>query len=252
MPLVEGLEGAFVAAESLSTMRVIQEKDVILNVYDVGNSLKMDYLNDVLYLIGTGVYHSGTQIGEKEEWAYGYTEKGSGVFHCKPRSYPFMFRKSVKLGKTPLTQEEIQEAIAKLATQFQGQDYDLLHCNCCHFAVALCQALQVEEVPHWVTSLAGAAAFVVDEEQAVQSELHNLWTKVLSGAEAVEESIHDAIWGHASTSLQGKIDTPTAPVPEKVSQCYVTDMWGRKKVTAKASDVLQKAGILEGGAKMCC
>ncbi|OLQ11877.1 DeSI-like protein [Symbiodinium microadriaticum] len=88
-----------------SGQEVIGEQDVILNVYDVGNSFEMDFLNNVLYLVGTGVYHAGTQIGKEVEWAYGYTPKGSGVFHCEPKGYPFKFRQSIKLGTTPLQGE---------------------------------------------------------------------------------------------------------------------------------------------------
>lgn len=241
-----------------SGKEVIGEQDVILNVYDVGNSFEMDFLNNVLYLVGTGVYHAGTQIGKEVEWAYGYTPKGSGVFHCEPKGYPFKFRQSIKLGTTPLQGEELKEAIVKLEDQFQGEDYDLLHKNCCHFAVALCQALQVENVPHWVTSLAGIAAFVVDEEQAVAHGLHNLWNKVLSGAEEMEESVHDAIWGHAERHAELMItqgqpaDGGVVQIQEKVDDIYTTDCWGRKKVTAKASDVLKRAGKLEGDAGLCC
>ncbi|OLQ11876.1 Copia protein [Symbiodinium microadriaticum] len=154
--------------------------------------------------------------------------------------------------------QELKEAIVKLEDQFQGEDYDLLHKNCCHFAVALCQALQVENVPHWVTSLAGIAAFVVDEEQAVAHALHNLWNKVLSGAEEMEESVHDAIWGHAERHAELMItqgqpaDGGVVQIQEKVDDIYTTDCWGRKKVTAKASDVLKRAGKLEGDAGLCC
>ena len=38
----------------------------------------MHDLNNVLHMIGTGVYHASTQIGEDAEWAYGFCEMLSG------------------------------------------------------------------------------------------------------------------------------------------------------------------------------
>lgn len=36
--------------------------------------IAMHDLNNVLHLIGTGVYHASTQLGEEREWAYGFCE----------------------------------------------------------------------------------------------------------------------------------------------------------------------------------
>ena len=47
-------------------------------------------------------------------------------------------------------------------------------------------------------------------------------------------------------------DGGVVQIQEKVDDIYTTDCWGRKKVTAKASDVLKRAGKLEGDAGLCC
>jgi hypothetical protein len=36
--------------------------------------IAMHDLNNVLHMIGPGVYHASTQIGEDVEWAYGFCE----------------------------------------------------------------------------------------------------------------------------------------------------------------------------------
>ncbi|CAE7333050.1 GIP [Symbiodinium sp. CCMP2456] len=74
----------------------------------------------------------------------------------------------------------------------------------------------------------------------------------------MEENIHDAIWGHAERRqaelmiTEGVADGGVVQIPQKVDDIYTTDCWGRKKVTAKASDVLKKAGKLDGDAGFCC
>jgi len=218
----------------------LAENEVRLNVYDVGTSIAMHDLNNVLHLIGTGVYHASTQLGEEREWAYGFCEKGSGVFHCPPKQYPFTFRESINLGKTPLSKAEIDAAIAKLKTDFQGPDYDLLHQNCCHFAVAMCKALKVKDVPAWVTNLAAAGAAIMAEEKAVEHAIHDLAYQVVASADGLGLAIKDSIMEAAKA---GRI----------AEECFEEDCFGSKKVKVKASDVLVKTGHLKPTqATLCC
>ena len=50
--------------------------------------IAMHDLNNVLHLIGTGVYHASTQLGEEREWAYGFCE----MLSRKPWGSEFLFR----------------------------------------------------------------------------------------------------------------------------------------------------------------
>ncbi|CAK9060046.1 Desumoylating isopeptidase 1 homolog (DeSI-1) (Polyubiquitinated substrate transporter) (POST) [Durusdinium trenchii] len=218
----------------------VAEGDIVLNVYDVGTSIGMHDLNNVLHMIGTGVYHASTQIGD-QEWAYGYCEKGCGVFHCKPRGYPFTYRESINLGPSPLSPEQIHQEIEKLKQVWLGPQYDLLHRNCCHFAVALCamskcvkpgQALQVKEVPGWVTNLAAAGATIMAEEHAIEEGVHWLAQKATSAVEGLEHSVRDAILEAAKA---GRI----------AEECFEQDCLGRHKVQVKACHVLVRTGHLK-------
>ena len=47
----------------------------------------MHDLNNVLHLIGTGVYHASTQLGEEREWAYGFCE----MLSSNPRGWVCLF-----------------------------------------------------------------------------------------------------------------------------------------------------------------
>ncbi|CAE7347939.1 unnamed protein product, partial [Symbiodinium necroappetens] len=50
--------------------------------------------------------------------------------------------------------------LSALAQDWQGEDYDILHRNCCHFSDMLCRRLGVGPIPDWITNLAGAGAQV--------------------------------------------------------------------------------------------
>ncbi|CAE7538874.1 unnamed protein product [Symbiodinium natans] len=81
----------------LSTRRA-PATPVFLNVYDVAadaqwlNGLFANFYSPVRF---GGAFHVGLQVGS-EEWAFGYTKHGTGVYRTMPRSLPH-FRESVEL-----------------------------------------------------------------------------------------------------------------------------------------------------------
>merc|ERR1711879_652081 len=103
-------------------------------------------------------------MGGGTECSYGACdEDGSGVFTCLPRQCEaHSYRESIAMGKTSLSNRDVEKVLVKLCTDWRGSDYDLLHKNCCHFSQELCRQLGVDEVPPWVMSLAGAGAAVDD------------------------------------------------------------------------------------------
>jgi hypothetical protein len=53
-----------------------------------------------------GVFHGAVEV-EGWEWSYGYCERGTGVYRCRPRGNPmYKFRESVELGRTSLTRSQ--------------------------------------------------------------------------------------------------------------------------------------------------
>lgn len=60
------------------------------------------------------------------------------------------FRESVEVGKTTMTQREIQTTIEKLSDEFVGNSYHLLQRNCNHFSDALCRQLTGYGIPNWI------------------------------------------------------------------------------------------------------
>jgi len=96
------------------------------------------------------------------EWSFGYTDDGgSGIFSCDPGECgEHTYREAVAMGATCLREEDVILLLSALAQDWQGEDYDILHRNCCHFSDTLCRRLGVGPIPDWITNLAGAGAQV--------------------------------------------------------------------------------------------
>lgn len=126
---------------------------VIVNVYDLSSQ------NSWSYWCGVGIFHAGVEV-YGIEYAYGGHEYDySGVFATKPRDAPgpVVFRESIPVGDTTLSQAEVQQLVQQMGLQYKGNTYHLLQCNCNHFASDLCQRLSGRPAPGWINRLAGLA-----------------------------------------------------------------------------------------------
>lgn len=103
-----------------------------------------------------GVFHGGIAIDGKE-YAFGYCERGTGVYATRPKANPlYTYRESVDLGQTRLAPDEVAALVRRLRDEWPGNGYDLLRRNCCHFCGALARELGVEQPPAWLNRLANA------------------------------------------------------------------------------------------------
>lgn len=126
---------------------------VILNVYDLAAQ------NSYTYWCGVGVFHTGVEV-YGIEYAYGGHEYDmSGIFATNPREAPgaVIFRESITMGETTLSQAEVQQVVMKMGQQYKGNKYHLLQKNCNHFASDLCSKLVGKSAPIWINRLAGLA-----------------------------------------------------------------------------------------------
>lgn len=73
------------------------------------------------------------------------------------------------MGCTSLSEDEAQALISRLSSDWQGNEYDVLRCNCCHFSDQLCREIGVGGVPKWVINLAGGGAVLEDHLRTVES-----------------------------------------------------------------------------------
>lgn len=129
---------------------------VILNVYDMASQ------NSYLYHCGCGVFHSGVEVMGVEYAFGGHEYDYTGIFACEPRGAPggVLFRESIPVGETDLTQSEIHSLIQHMGHDYKGNKYHLLQRNCNHFANDLGKQLTGKEAPFWINRLAGIAVML--------------------------------------------------------------------------------------------
>lgn len=90
------------------------------------------------------------------EYGFGaHDYPSSGVFEVESKSCPgFIYRRTVWLGTTDMSQEEFRSFIEKLAGDYHGNTYHLINKNCNHFADDVSQNLTGKPIPSWVNRLA--------------------------------------------------------------------------------------------------
>ena len=130
-----------------------------------------------------GIFHAGVAVCysgfETVEYSFGWCDAGTGVYTCAPRRAPgASFRCAIDCGRTPLTRRQVAAAIARMAREWDGASYALLHRNCCSFCDALCDRLRVRRPPAWVNGLADAFAPVGAPSDYVTGKLDALHTRV--------------------------------------------------------------------------
>ena len=71
-------------------------------------------------------FHGAVEVNG-DEWSYGYCDRGSGVYPCRPKGNSgYTYRESVALGVTALAPASVQRILHALRTQWPGHEYDLL------------------------------------------------------------------------------------------------------------------------------
>ena len=138
---------------------------VTLHVYDITNT-QYEAANSAIQNLNRftkdalgagGIFHGAVEVNG-DEWSYGYCDRGSGVYPCRPKGNSgYTYRESVALGVTGLAPASVQRILHALRTQWPGHEYDLLARNCNHFCATLCEKLGVMPPPQWVNRFAGHA-----------------------------------------------------------------------------------------------
>jgi len=168
----KGLAGIF---ESYKPNAVLDTSNlpanaVLLNVYDVSDSEliqrinKATTVNDNL-LVG-GVFHGGVEVYQKE-WSFGATEDSrTGIGAVWPRTHPqHTYRATIHMGNTKLDKDQVYAVLVRMAPEWPGNTYNLIHRNCCTFCNSFLKELGLRRIPGWVDRAARAASQV---DKAVQ------------------------------------------------------------------------------------
>eukprot|EP00419_Tripos_fusus_P000534 CAMPEP_0172680336 /NCGR_PEP_ID=MMETSP1074-20121228/16701_1 /TAXON_ID=2916 /ORGANISM="Ceratium fusus, Strain PA161109" /LENGTH=271 /DNA_ID=CAMNT_0013498655 /DNA_START=87 /DNA_END=902 /DNA_ORIENTATION=- len=183
---------------------------VYLNVYDLKSSLTK--ANRVLKYVGTGIFHAGVEV-YGVEYSYGGSDEsdsedeGSGLFENEePRQHPVhVFKQSVPMGETRLTQDEVTDLLEELADQWLAQEYDVLNHNCTDFSAECCKRLGVGPFPGWVKSAAGLGANARD----LVPDLRGRGKRLRNGTEDDKLVVGDltlGVLGSCSDRLQHFVD----------------------------------------------
>lgn len=138
---------------------------VFLNVYDLLpelTSVNQLLCNSVMKTFGG--FHATVEVYGEEWGFYQQPEPDiSGVcISAQPRQHPVhCYRQSINLGQTHLLDYEVWNTLRwDVVPHWPSKRYDILHCNCIHFADHVLPLLGVAPVPSWVRGLheTGAAA----------------------------------------------------------------------------------------------
>jgi len=162
---------------------------VRVHIYDLGENVSV--LNGVGRVFGTGAFHAGVEVYGRE-WSFcprPCGPSGTGVFSCFPKRNPaYVYRETLDMGWTSLSRNEVSVLVDNLAQEWHCMRYDLFRQNCCHFANEMCKRLGFDDLPSWVTSLAGAGATL--DEAVGKGSLKNLVVGVgETGGGMVESTI---------------------------------------------------------------
>eukprot|EP00746_Dinoflagellata_sp_MGD_P012184 gnl/MRDRNA2_/MRDRNA2_125833_c0_seq1.p1 gnl/MRDRNA2_/MRDRNA2_125833_c0~~gnl/MRDRNA2_/MRDRNA2_125833_c0_seq1.p1 ORF type:complete len:421 (-),score=60.42 gnl/MRDRNA2_/MRDRNA2_125833_c0_seq1:138-1400(-) len=128
--------------------------DTFLNVYDIDQVVKG--LNSiVMTLTGAGAFHVGVELYGRE-WSYrSCGPEEPGIVCSRPRCHlAHIYRESLPMGVTPLSENQVFELMERLQHDWAGPRYHLVFKNCIHFAQHLCQRLNVGTVPSWISKFA--------------------------------------------------------------------------------------------------
>lgn len=116
-----------------------------------GGELKEEYWNTVQLQVyhfhsmtkslGLPIFHVGVEVASCEVFFC-----ASGVRRLKPRSLNrYAHIKTVKLGQTMLTLEEVKALVSELTDEWSGEDYNIFDFNCQTFAVEFVTRLGLKE-----------------------------------------------------------------------------------------------------------
>jgi len=134
--------------------RLRRNHEVFLHVYDLDQVTAK--LNDLaLRNIGLGAYHCGIEVLGDEwffVWGDSSSSSGTGVLYMEPKSHQVhVYKESVSLGHSPLTEDDVRNAIADAMDAWSADSYHIVNRNCVHFSEDLASRLQVPKpFPAWV------------------------------------------------------------------------------------------------------
>uniref|UniRef100_A0A061QLQ2 Pppde thiol peptidase family isoform 1 n=1 Tax=Tetraselmis sp. GSL018 TaxID=582737 RepID=A0A061QLQ2_9CHLO len=145
--------------------------DVTNTAYDQANHFIMRMNNLTRDISVGGLFHGAVEVYGRE-WSFGFCEEGSGVYACIPKlNRQYTYRETVPLGRTKYCQREVNRLLRQMRDEWQGDSYDLLSRNCCHFCEEFCKRLGLEPLPRWLNRFATGADSAINAVQATCNQV---------------------------------------------------------------------------------
>lgn len=168
-----------ISNKSLQDHIMSAKTPVMLHVYDVGLSSKVQNINNALPYCGVGgIFHGAIEVYGREYSFGGSRNNVCGIFFGKPASCPLHhYRESIYLGDCRLDRAQVVAVLRRMKPEWMAPTYDMLHKNCCTFSNELAIELGVGGIPGWVMSLANIAAGVnamMGKERNDAHDVHRL------------------------------------------------------------------------------
>lgn len=178
---------------------------VFLNVYDLTESASIPnaMLNNSL-MKSFGAFHATIEVFG-EEWGFYRQSRPEDCGICRsryPRRHPIhVYRQSVNLGPTRFKDYEVWDIIReKVLPEWPSRNYDLIHCNCIHFAMAMAQLLEVQAVPAWVSGLHETGAALLKLPWPMNLIVSNLQSQASGAADPEKEEGEEAAKGEEAAN----------------------------------------------------
>ena len=117
--------------------------------------------NKYLKIVGHGIHHTSIEIYKQEFYFVGADSSLTGVDVGPAKVCPLqncVFSKSVLLGYTKLTKNEIQDLINEISKEYPANSYNLIYKNCNHFADDFARRLVGKSIAGWANRSARMAA----------------------------------------------------------------------------------------------
>jgi hypothetical protein len=127
-------------------------REILLNIYDLNE------INDYLYGMGIGFFHTGVEIQGFE-----FSFSSQGIIKTRPRLPQFgKFREQILMGVYNGSHHSMYAIIYKLQTsEFGVGKYHTTKKNCNHFSDTLCYELLKVNIPNWINRAANIGSVIL-------------------------------------------------------------------------------------------